>query len=296
MKVKPECAVCLIKRAVQEISLATRDESKRIEVVKAIFKMAYEKFNSDSIPAFLGSERYRLIGELTGAGDYYKNLKEQANSRAMKIVGKLRGEINSLHDGYQRFRKAAVAAIAGNAMEFFVLGNDFRIEDIDSILAVAEDELAVDDLPELYQFILDKPKILYLIDNAGEIAFDTLLVEQLNRLGSQVTVAVKNAPIMNDATLEDAAAVNMHLYASQIITTGSSSVGLFIEECSPEFLNYLSKTELIIAKGMGYYETITELKLNKPLAILLRAKCKPIAENLEVGQHKNVAKFFKHGL
>ncbi len=296
MKVKPECAVCLIKRAVREVSLATGDESKQIETLTAIFKMACEKFNADSIPAFLGSERYRLIRDLTGAGDYYKTLKERANSHALRIVEKLRSEINSLNDAYQRFRKAAIAAIAGNAMEFFVLGNDFEIDDIDSILAAAEDDLVIDDLFELYQFILNKPKILYLIDNAGEIAFDTLLIEQLNKIGLEITVAVKNSPIMNDATLDDAAAVNMQLYATQIITTGSSSVGLFISECSPEFLDHLSKADLIIAKGMGYYETITEIKLKKPLTILLRAKCKPIADNLGVIQHKNIAKFFKHGL
>ncbi len=296
MKVKPECAVCLIKRAVQEIGLAVEDESKRLETVKAIFRMACERFNPDSVPAVLGSERYRLIRELTGAGDYYKSLKEKANAHALRIAEKLRVEINSIGDVYQRFRKAAIASIAGNAMEFFVLGNDFKIEDIDSILDSAEGEMAIDDLPELYKFILKKPRILYLVDNAGEIAFDTLLIEQLNKMGSEITVAVKSSPIMNDATVEDAAAVNMDRYATRIITTGSSSVGLFIDECSPEFLAHLYRSELIIAKGMGYYETITELKLNKPLAIFLRAKCKPVAENLSVAQHKNVAKFFRHGV
>jgi len=294
MKVKPECAICLVKRAVQEINLATSEECKRLEAVNAVFKMACKQFKQGSIPATLGTERYRLIRKVTGAGDYYKNLKTLANNHAVKIVEALRAEINSVRDNYQRFRRAAVAAIAGNAMEFFVLDNEFKIEDIDEILAEAEREMAVDDLPELFQFILKKPRILYLVDNAGEIAFDTLLIEQLKALGSEITVAVKEKPIMNDATLEDAAAVKMSLYATRVITTGTGSVGLSVKDCSDEFLSYFYSSDLIIAKGMGYYETISEIKLNKPLALLLRAKCKPVAEDLKVAQNKNIAKFLKN--
>ncbi|MEM2110184.1 MAG: ARMT1-like domain-containing protein [Candidatus Odinarchaeota archaeon] len=294
MKVKPECAICLVKRAVQEISLAASEESKRLEAVNAIFKMACKQFNQGSIPANLGTERYRLIRKVTGAGDYYKNLKKLANFHAMKIVEGLRAKINSIRDSYQRFRRAAVAAIAGNAMEFFVLDNDFKIEDINRILTEAEREMAVDDLPELFQFILKKPRILYLTDNAGEIAFDTLLIEQLKALGAEITVAVKDKPIMNDATLEDAEAVNMSLYATRVITTGTDSVGLSVKDCSDEFLSYFYSSDLIIAKGMGYYETISEIKLKKPLALLLRAKCKPVAEDLKVVQNKNIAKFLKN--
>ncbi|MEM2907049.1 MAG: ARMT1-like domain-containing protein, partial [Candidatus Odinarchaeota archaeon] len=80
----------------------------------------------------------------------------------------------------------------------------------------------------------------------------------------------------------------------RFITTGTDSVGLSVKDCSDEFLSYFYSSDLIIAKGMGYYETISEIKLKKPLALLLRAKCKPVAEDLKVVQNKNIAKFLKN--
>ena len=134
MKVKTECAECLIKRAVKEIDLATSDEKTKIKAIKEIFKMACNGFNKEAVPADLGTRRYRLIKKVTGAGDYYRGLKQRANKYAMKIVDKLRLQIEASQDMYQRFRLAALAAIAGNSMEFFVLGNDFQIQEIDRIL------------------------------------------------------------------------------------------------------------------------------------------------------------------
>ena len=133
-------------------------------------------------------------------------------------------------------------------------------------------------------------KVLYLTDNAGEIALDTLLVKELRNLEAEVIVAVKEGPILNDALLEDAKIVGMDRIANRLMTTGADSVGLFPEECSKEFLDIYNSVDFVVAKGMGHAETLTELKLAVPHALLLRSKCSTVANHFGVPTGKNIAK------
>jgi hypothetical protein len=82
----------------------------------------------------------------------------------------------------------------------------------------------------------------------------------------------------------------MDKIADGIITTGTDAVGLMPEQCSREFLNVYDSVDLVLAKGMGYVETLTELDLAFPHALLLRTKCQPVANFLDIEKGKNVAK------
>jgi uncharacterized protein with ATP-grasp and redox domains len=132
--------------------------------------------------------------------------------------------------------------------------------------------------------------ILFLADNAGEIVFDTLLVEQLKNMGLTVTYVVKGGPIINDATLEDVEFSGMNKLADNILTTGTDAVGLLLKEVSPEFMKVYNAAELVFAKGMGYAETLTEYKLTKPHFLLFRTKCNPVANFFCVPRDRNIAK------
>ncbi|MCW3981201.1 MAG: ARMT1-like domain-containing protein, partial [Candidatus Bathyarchaeota archaeon] len=128
-------------------------------------------------------------------------------------------------------------------------------------------------------------------DNAGEIALDKLLINELKGLKVEVIVAVKGGPVLNDATLEDARAVSIHEVADAVISTGADAVGLPApKERSKEFIKAYQECDFVIAKGMGYAETITEEKLTKPHAFLLRTKCTPVARYFGVARERNVAK------
>jgi len=122
-----------------------------------------------------------------------------------------------------------------------------------------------------------------------EIAFEPLSVYELKRLRVCVTVAVKKKPAFNDASLEGAKYVGMHEVADEVITTGTGTIGLVLEEYSSEFLTAYRSSDLVVAKGMGYAESLTELDLTSP-QVLFRTKCKPITELFNVGVGKNVVK------
>jgi len=189
-----------------------------------------------------------------------------------------------------KFRKACLCTIVGNIMEFDIPDNPFKFTDLKKLIQEAEKDLAIDEIPQMRAQARKAKHILYLADNAGEIAFDTLLVQELKKLGSHVTVAVKSGPILNDATMEDTKYVGMYEIADEIITTGTDAVGLIPSECSDEFLNVYNSADFVVAKGMGYAETLTELQLPAPHALLLRTKCSTVANFFKVSMGKNIAK------
>jgi uncharacterized protein with ATP-grasp and redox domains len=154
----------------------------------------------------------------------------------------------------------------------------------------AAKDLVIDDIDKAYELAKKAQSVLFLADNAGEIVFDTLLVEQLKNMGLKVIYVVKGGPVINDATMEDAEISDMDKLADDVITTGADAVGLQKEECSAEFLKVYEDAELVFAKGMGYAETLTEYKLTKPHFLMFRTKCTPVANYFCVPRDKNVAK------
>jgi uncharacterized protein with ATP-grasp and redox domains len=175
-------------------------------------------------------------------------------------------------------------------MEFDIPGHRFNFSSLKKSFREAAKDLVVDHTNTIYSLAKKAHTSLYLADNAGEIVFDTLLVEQLKNMGLSVTVAVKSAPIINDATLEDAEISGMNKIADKITTTGTDAVGFMPKEASKEFLGVYNSVDIIFAKGMGYAETLTEHKLSKPHVMLLRTKCNPVANYFAAPREKNIAK------
>jgi uncharacterized protein with ATP-grasp and redox domains len=175
-------------------------------------------------------------------------------------------------------------------MEFDLPDNPFKFADLEKLIQEAESDLAIDEIPQIFEKAKNAKTVLYLTDNAGEIALDTLLVQELKNVGAHVTVGVKAGPILNDALLEDAKVVGMDKIADKVMSTGSDSVGLFPEECSKEFLELYNSVDFVVAKGMGHAETLTELELPVDHALLLRSKCSTVANHFGVTTGKNIAK------
>jgi uncharacterized protein with ATP-grasp and redox domains len=249
-----------------------------------------EEFKPTANPAYLGTKRDRLIREITGDPDPYKQKKQLSNQKALEVLPVAQSIVSKETSPELRFRKACLSAIVGNIMEFDLPDNPFKFADLETLIQQAESDLAIDEIPQIFNKAKNAKSVLYLTDNAGEIALDKLLVQELKNLGAHVTVAIKAGPILNDATLEDAKIVGMDKVADVIMSTGSDSVGLFPEECSEEFLELYRSVDFVVAKGMGHAETLTELELPVPHALLLRSKCCTVANHFNVDTGKNIAK------
>jgi uncharacterized protein with ATP-grasp and redox domains len=290
VKVETECASCLLARATAETYEATTNPALRFRAMKEVIKLLNREFRPTTVPADIGTKRDRLIKQLTGNNDPYKRNKKMSNEKAMKLLPYARKIVEAGYTQQERFKKACLCAIVGNIMEFDIPGHKFSFKTLTKSFREAAKDLVVDDVDRAYELAKKARSVLYLADNAGEIVFDTLLVEQLKNMGLKVTYVVKGGPVINDATLEDVEPSGMGKLADNILTTGTDAVGLLPKEVSQEFLKVYEAAELVFAKGMGYAETLTELKLTKPHLLLFRTKCNPVANYFCAPRHRNIAK------
>ena len=290
MKVEPECESCLLSRAQIQTYQATTNPALRFRCLAEIVKLLSREFKPTSVAAEIGTKRDRIIRKLTSNDDPYKYNKKLANQKALKLLPQAKKFVKLGYNQQEHFKKACLCAIVGNIMEFDIPGHKFTLNSMAKVLSEASKDLVIDDIDKAYALAKKANSVLYLADNAGEIVFDTLLVEQLKNMGLKVIYVVKGGPVINDATMEDVEISNMDKLADEIITTGCDAVGLQKKEVSADFLKVYDEAELVFAKGMGYAETLTEYKLTKPHLLMFRTKCVPVANYFCVPRDKNVAK------
>ncbi len=252
-----------------------------------VLAMLAKEFTSDSVPAYIGTKRDKLIKQLTGCKDPYKADKVKCNNAALKLLPFARRLVKESGEGFARFKTACIISIAGNVIETDVKDHDFDLESLNR--EFFDRQLAIDDTDLIYRLAKRAQTILYLADNAGEIAFDTILVEELKNLGAKVTVVVKGGPALNDALMEDAIEVGMVEISDRVIDTGSDTVGFILDEISDNLKEALTTHDIIVAKGMANYETLTEFHHKTPIIHLLIAKCQTIAESLNIDRGQMAA-------
>ena len=272
MKTKLGCIPCIMKQAYNTACRATNDPA----IVRKILNLTADhikKLSLDQAPADASNFVYRITSEITGVADPYLEEKIKYNELCVSLLPGLR---NKIENSEAPLHSAIKAAILGNLIDLGI-GLKFDIErDVERVLEI---QLKIDNYREFKGMLeTGRKKILYLGDNAGEIVFDRLLVEQLMD-NHEVTFVIKSGPVINDATMEDAEYAGLTDIV-KVIETGSDGIGVQWDSVSEEFMHSYSSADIIISKGQGNFETIS----SKPGVIffLLRAKCDFVAEELGV--------------
>ena len=226
-------------------------------------------------PPEIAQQGYQLIYRITGNSDPFRQAKVEANRAALALYPRLKEAVANSEDP---LLTACKLAIAGNSID---LAPDFDYGGINNILETAlASPLAINDYQEFRSSINNSRHILYLGDNAGEIVFDRVLIEELRQVKElEIDFVVRERPIINDATLEDAIAVGMDKVA-RIVSSGCDAPATILSQCSSEMLRLYHSADIIIAKGQGNYESLDEEAGN--IFFLLRAKCQIVANLLGV--------------
>jgi len=273
MKVFPECVPCLISRVLYEAKLSTTDRATQLKAEEAAVKaMCRAPFNGPI--SLLSTNVHRATYRALGDDDPYRNVKRLANETAVTLLPTVRSIIESSSDA---FRSAVIAAIIGNTFDFGVLGFEVVTDDFEKeVAAIYQHGLDIDDTAAMKQLIGD---VVYVADNVGEIVYDGLLIEQIRNLGGRVTLVVRGGYILTDATMQDVWESGLDKIADRVMTTGSNAVGVKLDETPAELKDALSRASLIIAKGMANFEMLSEYRF-RPIAYLLRVKCRPVAESI----------------
>lgn len=287
MKVTLQCAHCLLERAINQVKLATSDPKLQMKVTTAIIEMLSSEFNEESVPSHIGTDRDLMVQKMTGK-DPYHDLKKMSNTMALSILPDLQKIVEQEETPRARFRKATLITAAANAIEFDVSGRDFSLDELRDIVDRVEDDLAIDQVDEFMNLCQNADEVVYLMDNAGEVVLDMILIKEIKQLGPKVFAVVKGGPILNDATMIDANEVGLGEYADKVYDTGSPSIGVNHERNSSEFLSLLESAPLIVAKGMGNFEAMTEFEPTAPTVHIMRTKCMPVAQHVGCERDKNV--------
>jgi len=277
MKTYLDCLPCFIRQAADAARMVSTDSALHEQILREVLRWASEMALDES-PPVLGQRIHRRLREITGVEDPYRAAKDHLNRMALSLLSELKAEIKAASDPLVM---GVRLAIAGNVMDLGVNG-EVTESDVRNSISQALAEPFAGEQNGFRQAVAEARSILYLADNAGEIAMDRLLIEQLSP--ARVTLVVRGAPVINDATMADARAVGLHEIV-EIIDNGSDAPGTILEDCSEDFTRRFSEADLILAKGQGNFETLSEEPRN--IFFLFQAKCPVIAAHigLPVGTH-----------
>lgn len=276
MKAFSDCYPCLQRLAYQAAELATQDPELKAKATRAGLKVVEENFSYHKTTIVVAAEIHRVIKELTGNSDPYRKMKDEEVRISHDLCRKM-----SFKYGPD-FRARLVFSALGNSIDFF--------RDVDAIRKDMTEpvEFMLDDVERFEEKLKNSSTILYLADNAGEVLFDIPLVKGMENY-VKVTYVVKGSPVQNDITLEDIKRYGLDSDLKRVITTGTATPGVDFSSASREFKREFELADLIFAKGMGYYETLSELPAQGRIFYCLKAKCQPVADSLGVPLNSYVA-------
>jgi len=228
----------------------------------------------------IASRIHRRAYELLKNPDPFAELKRKGNQQAADVCRDIRNDLGT-------FRDYVLASVIGNTFDYGVKGH--LVEENFSVFFKKEFStgLFIDHTEKIASLC---SRVVFLSDNCGEIVLDRLLIKYLKRHGSHVTLAVKEAPILNDATLQDARDLGLDTIADRVTTTGGGAeIGICMENIPEDLRKAISQCTIIIAKGMANYESLSEYQNLPPVAYLMCVKCEMIAEDTGIARGSKIA-------
>lgn len=269
MKTYFECLPCFVNQAIGLLKRSGATYEQTSDIMRAVF-WELSGIDYNKAPPFTAQKINRIVSKGLDIKDPYLYHKKQYNQIAYNLLSSLQSSITLTDDIFATKVKLAIAA---NIIDFGKNVN-LREEDVLKCFKGAlEKEVDMYTLSKLKEEIAKADSILYLCDNAGEIVFDRWLIEEMPL--QKVVCAVRGAPVINDATMDDAKEVGLTDIV-KVISNGSDAPGTVLEDCSEEFKDYFYKADIIIAKGQGNFETLSDIK-KKRIFYLFQVKC-PVVE------------------
>jgi len=271
MKATLDCLACILTQALRASRVATADPTIQRQVLDETAKKI-PGLDMNKSPASISMVAYELTASLTGNEDPYRELKIEQNEQALRIEPELRRIVQESED---RLVTALHIAAVGNVID---LGVQHAGEiDIHATLdQVLREGFAVDHTDAFRESLAHSKDLVFLLDNAGEIVFDKILIEELLQHTS-VTAVVKAGPIINDALLADAQQVGLTKIC-EVIDNGGAFVGSPLDRIPSWFTERLEQADMIVGKGQGNYETVDAFPGD--VFLILRAKCEVVARHM----------------
>ena len=287
MRMRHECVPCLLNRVIYEAGLVDPKFSEK--AVKEALNILSKDYSYNANSILVATKVHRRVYEVIGNPDPYREIKERSNRIALSLVPKAEKFIKNSKD---KLKAAVICSIVGNVFDFGIKSSIVAPEKLsDDFEKMCESGLDVDDTEKIKKYLKKNSRVLFFTDNCGEIVFDKLLCRQLKEFGVELTIVVRESPIMNDATVEDAEKLDLKDAVDEIMHS-SNAVGIDFNEISDKLKNRIENADFIICKGMGMYEAFCE-KEYRPIVYLLRTKCRPVADDMGLPENISIAKLYE---
>ncbi len=264
--VDSRCLLCHFQRnlkSAQELG----NEEQAMEFARGLMEI-YLNSPKDVGATWYGPAVEELFRNIYGIqGDRFKGEKEASNAFVLERMERIRQKVRVAADPVLA---GVQMAILGNYIDFSALYGEVSFEKLDTMLEQAlEMELDGATYDSLCRELEKGRTLLYLTDNAGEIGFDRICAEEIQRKYPhlQITFCVRGGPTMNDATREDAAAVGIPF---PVIDNGNCVAGTQPELLGPEAKQALETADVILAKGQANAETLLDSGYNIYYAFLVK--------------------------
>ena len=280
MKLTDTCVDCLLSRVAFECQLVSADKACTEKTVSSCRDLLLSLKGSSLSHPQIASAVHRKACRMIENPDPFRELKAAGNEQAMEVCRTVRGRLVSFHD-------LVLASVIGNTFDYAVKDHNVTGDFSRFFNQEFQKGLDIDDTAHILKRC---SRVVYLTDNCGEIVFDRLLVDFLHAHGSHVTVAVRDAPILNDATREDALALGFDKVADCLTTTGGGAeIGLDMAKMPADLAKAIGDCTIIISKGMANYESLSEYRDLPPVAYLMCIKCEMIAEDAGIARGSKIA-------
>ena len=271
-----ECTECFVHQINKVISIACKNktDNEMIEIFKKAIKFLGDvDFNNS--PPEIARQIYNYLYELTGDQDPFKEIKIETNKIAKKLAQKIFTENLTLED-YVKY------AIAGNVIDFGIAGNEFDIQKIKNF------NLYINHFNIFISLLKNARRFLYIVDNSGEIIFDFFLLKKIKEVfpDLDIYVAGRDSNIINDITKDDLINLEFNKYFN-VVSTGYGGAGVLINKCSDDFKKLFFKSDIVVAKGQGNFETLYGEKKNN-LFFAFKIKCNHVANITKIPKGENV--------
>ncbi len=265
------CFFCFVRSLEKMIEKENLDQDTKRHFTFEMTRL-YQQTEDGTVSSNFSRELYAGLRKYSGNPDPYKEIKKSSNEFVLGLYPEMK---KLVQDSVNPFETALRLAISGNIIDYAINDQFDLMATIDKVLT---SDFAINHSEALREAIGKAETVLYLGDNCGEIVFDKLFIETLAH--PNLIYAVRGAPVINDATMEDAEFVGMTKVA-RVVSNGYDAPSTLIEHCSEEFLEIYNKADVIVSKGQGNLEGLFESP-NQHIFFLLMVKCNVVAERLGV--------------
>jgi damage-control phosphatase, subfamily I len=285
VKPEPECGICLMHWVYGRV-LPHADEKDGVGIAKTLLAVLMKEVNPEAnVGTLCNATVTSVFHTPSRAADHFEALKRESNENAKALLSKAREYVEAGRTTRDRFERACFLAAASNVAPLNSPSGAYTFQEIRKIIDEGGSKPIF--AGNVYAAVKEAKQILYVTDNAGEIGFDSLVIDAIRQMGSKITLVVKEKTFFEDATLNEARFFGL----DKVVDGLATAEGFFAPHALPRGLReILEQCDLIISKGTGSYEALRGETGEKPAIFMLKVKCGPIARQTGAREGEVVVK------